>query len=574
VLDYLIKGANVVDGTGAPGRVTSVGVQDGRIVSIGDEADVDSATETIDAEGLVLAPGFVDPHTHYDAQLHWDPFASPSNLHGVTSVIAGNCGFTLAPVKPDDADWLRRMMAQVEGMSLSALENGVDWNWQSYADFLAGLDGKVGVNVGFLVGHCALRRYVMGPEATGNEADADQLAAIERELRTALEAGGLGFSTTQAFTHSDGDGEPVPSRFASNDEVLAMSKVVSEYEGTTLEIIIDGCLNGFSDGEIEYLTALSTTAQRPINWNVLTVDSREPDKFERQLEASSYAAEHGGRVVALTMPILVPMNMSFLNHCALFLMPGWSDVMHLSVPERIAELGDPDVRRSLDEGARSEAAGVLRRLSDWEDYYLGETFASENKPLEKRRIGDIAAERGRTPFDTLVDIVIADELRTVLWPTPPENDDESWRMRADLWRSGRAMIGGSDAGAHLDRMMGTAYPTKFLGDCIRGRQLVSLEEAVHFITQVPAELFGLRNRGTIAEGNHADLVLFDPETIDAGPVHTLTDLPGDAARLYSEGIGIEKVFVNGRPIIDKGEPTGELPGTVLRAGEDTYTVLP
>jgi N-acyl-D-aspartate/D-glutamate deacylase len=319
---------------------------------------------------------------------------------------------------------------------------------------------------------------------------------------------------------------------------------------------------------------MSRTAQRPVNWNVLTVDSREPDKFRRQLEASKYAREHGGRVVALTMPILVPMNMSFRNFCALHLMPGWKDVMALPVPERMDALRKPDVRRKLDEGARSEEAGVLRRLNGWSDYYLGETFSPENKPLEKRRVGDLATERGVDPFDCLVDIVLADELQTVLWPTPPENDDESWRMRAELWRSGTAMIGGSDAGAHLDRMMGSAYPTKFLGDCIRGRQLVSLEEAVNLLTDAPAQLFGLRERGRIAEGHHADLVLFDPETIDAGPVHTLTDLPGDAPRLYSDGIGVEKVLVNGRVTLDGGKATGDLAGTVLRSGRDTYTVLP
>jgi len=242
------------------------------------------------------------------------------------------------------------------------------------------------------------------------------------------------------------------------------------------------------------------------------------------------------------------------------------------VPERVEALRDPDVRKKLDQGARSDEAGGLRRLNDWSEYYLGQTFSPETKALEKRRVGDIADERGLDPFDCLVDIVIADDLRTVLWPTPPENDDQSWQMRADLWKSGRAMLGGSDAGAHLDRMMGTSYPTKFVGDCIRGRRLVSIEEAVRMLTDEPAQLFGLRDRGRIAEGYHADLVLFDPDEIDAGPVSLRHDLPGDAPRLFSEGVGIKKVFVNGRPIVSDGEATGELPGRVLRSGRDTYTV--
>jgi N-acyl-D-aspartate/D-glutamate deacylase len=572
VLDFLIKGATVVDGTGAPGRIADVGIRDGRIAAVG--AIDEDATETIDADGLVLAPGFVDPHTHYDAQLFWDPFATPSNLHGVTTIIAGNCGFTLAPLVggEPEADYLRNMMAKVEGMPLAALENGVDWNWSAFSEFLDRLDGNVGVNAAFLVGHCALRRAVMGADAVGNEATPDQIEAMKAELATAIEAGGLGFSSTQAFTHSDGDGQPVPSRWASRDEVLELCAVVRDHEGTTLEVIVDGCLNGFSDDEIEWLTEMSLAGRRPINWNVLTVDSREPDKYQRQLEASKYAKEHGAEVVALTMPILVPMNMSLLTFCALNLMPGWGDVLGLPLEERIEKLGDPDVQKKLDADAHSDEAGILRRLADWEDYYIGDTYAPENKAYEGRRVGDIAEERGEDAFATLIDICIADDLRTVLWPTPPENDDESWRMRAELWQSGGAMLGGSDAGAHLDRMLGSTYPSAFLGDMIRGRRLVSMEEAVRLMTDVPARLFGLRERGRITEGWHADLVLFDPATVDSEPVRKVSDLPGGTERLFAGATGIRKVFVNGRPIVSDGEATGDLPGTVLRSGRDTETV--
>jgi N-acyl-D-aspartate/D-glutamate deacylase len=572
VLDFLIKGATVVDGTGAPGRIADVGIRDGRIAAVG--AIDEDAAETIDADGLVLAPGFVDPHTHYDAQLFWDPFATPSNLHGITTIIAGNCGFTLAPLVggEPEADYLRNMMAKVEGMPLAALENGVDWNWSAFGEFLDRLDGNVGVNAAFLVGHCALRRAVMGADAVGNEATPDQIEAMKAELATAIEAGGLGFSSTQAFTHSDGDGQPVPSRWASRDEVLELCAVVRDHEGTTLEVIVDGCLNGFSDDEIEGLTEMSLAGRRPINWNVLTVDSREPDKYQRQLEASKYAKEHGAEVVALTMPILVPMNMSLLTFCALNLMPGWGDVLGLPLEERIEKLGDPDVQKKLDADAHSDEAGILRRLADWEEYHIGDTYAPENKVHEGRRVGDIADERGEDAFATLIDICIADDLRTVLWPTPPENDDESWRMRAELWQSGGAMLGGSDAGAHLDRMLGSTYPSAFLGDMIRGRRLVSMEEAVRLMTDVPARLFGLRERGRITEGWHADLVLFDPATVDSEPVRKVSDLPGGTDRLFAGATGIRKVFVNGRPIVSDGEATGDLPGTVLRSGRDTETV--
>lgn len=570
MLDLLIKGATVVDGSGAPGRTADVGVRDGRITGIG--AIDEEAAETLDATGMIVAPGFVDPHTHYDAQLFWDPSASPSNQHGVTTVIAGNCGFTLAPIRPRDADWTRRMMAQVEGMPLEALENGVEWDWESFGDYLDRLDGRIGVNAAFLVGHTTLRRYVMGAEGTGREADADELEAMKAELRRSIEAGGIGFSSSLAFTHSDGDGEPVPSRFATRDEVLGLCAVVAEHPGTTLETIVDGCINGFTDDEIEYLTEMSLAGQRPINWNVLTVDSREPDRYQRQLEASHQAEKQGARVVALTMPILVGMNMSFRTHCALFLLPGWGEILRLPLEEKMAKLRDPEVRRYLDERAHSDEAGGLKRLIDWGQYRVGDTFSEENAPLEGRIVADIAAERGQDPFDTLVDISLADELRTVLWPLPPEDDPESWRMRRDLWTSGEAMLGGSDAGAHLDRMCGSPYPTIFLGDCIRGRQLVPVEEAVRLMTDVPARLFGLRDRGRIEEGWQADLVVFDPDEVGAGPIRTVEDLPGGTARLTADAYGIRRVYVAGEAVITDGTATGATPGRILRSGRDTETV--
>jgi N-acyl-D-aspartate/D-glutamate deacylase len=570
MLECVIRGGTVVDGTGAPGRHADVGIRDGRIVAIGEITE--DAAETIDATGLVVAPGIVDPHTHYDAQLFWDPTASPSNLHGVTSMIAGNCGFTLAPIDPVDADYLRRMMAKVEGMPLPALENGVPWNWRTFSDYLGALDGQVALNVGFLVGHCALRRNVMGADSVGNEATPDQLDAITKLLHESLEAGGLGFSTTLSFTHSDGDGQPVASRWASNDEVLALCRAVSEHEGTTLEYVTDGCLRGFSEAEVELMAEMTLAGRRPLNWNVLTIDSKEPQRFRDQVAACENARAQGGTVVALTMPILVEMNMSFLNYCALFMMPGWSDVMNLPVTERIAELRDPEVRKWMDERARSPEAGVFSRLASWGRYMIGDTFSAANEGLKGKIVADLAKASGKSTFDTLVDIVIEDDLRTVLWPLPSDSDTESWTMRAEAWNHPLVMIGGSDAGAHLDRMCGAPYPTKFLGDCLRGRKLISMERCVQLMTQVPAELFGLRDRGTIREGNFADLFLFDPETVNTGEVKLVNDLPGGTARLFADAIGVRRVMVNGTTIVIDGVATDARPGTVLRSGRDTYTV--
>jgi N-acyl-D-aspartate/D-glutamate deacylase len=570
MLDYLIRGGTVIDGTGAPGVRADVGIREGRIVEVGTISE--PARTVLDADGLIVAPGFVDPHTHYDAQLFWDPGASPSNVHGVTTIIGGNCGFTLAPLKARDADYLRRMMAKVEGMPLAALENGVDWDWESFADYLNRLEGHIGVNAGFLVGHCALRRYVMGDESVGSTASPAQLDEMRSVLRQSIEAGGLGFSTTLSKTHSDGDGEPVPSRWADREEVLELCRVTGEHEGTTLEGIVDGCLDQFSDDDIDLLVAMSVTAARPINWNVLTVDSRVPERVPRQLEASSRAIEAGGRIVALTMPVLVPMNMSFLNYCALNMLPGWGETLALPVPQRIEKLRDPDVRAEMLARADSEEAGVFRRLADFARYVIGDTWSEANRGLSGRVVADIAAERGEEPFDTLIDIVINDELRTILWPMPPDNDPESWSMRQEVWRDDRAMLGGSDAGAHLDRMCGAPYTTRFIGDCLRGRKLTTVERAVQMLTDEPAQLFGLEQRGRIAEGFHADVVVFDPDQIGSEHATLVHDLPGGTPRLTAAATGIVRVLVNGVETVVDNEPTGSLPGAVLRSGRDTRTV--
>jgi N-acyl-D-aspartate/D-glutamate deacylase len=570
MLDLLIRNASVVDGTGAPARQVDVGVRDGRVVVVG-ETD-EGATTEIDADGLVLTPGFVDPHTHYDAQLFWDPGALSSSLHGVTSIVGGNCGFTLAPLTGDEnADYLRRMMVKVEGMPLAALEQGVPWSWQTFAEYLDALEGGIGVNAAFLVGHCALRRAVMGTESVGSEATDDQVEAMVRLLHEALDAGGLGFSTTLSFTHSDGDGEPVPSRWASRDEVLALCGAVRDHEGTTLEYVTDGCLRGFRPDEVELMGDMTLAARRPLNWNVLTIDSKEPERYREQLAANEAAAARGGRSVALTMPVLVEMNMSFLNYCALFMLPDWSEVLGLPVPERMAKLRDPVVRQRLVERAASPDAGVFARLTDWGRYMIGDTYSAANEGLKNRRVEDLAKERGTSAFDTLVDVVLADDLRTILWPLPSDSDPGSWELRKDAWARDDVMLGGSDAGAHLDRMCGAPYTTRFLADCLRGRQLVSLERAVQMITQAPAELFGLRDRGVIAEGAHADLVLLDPETVDMEDVSLVSDLPGGTARLFAAATGVSRVFVNGREIVHDGAATGDLPGKVLRSGQDTRT---
>ncbi|MFZ6003384.1 MAG: N-acyl-D-amino-acid deacylase family protein [Actinomycetota bacterium] len=568
----LIRGGLVVDGTGAPGVVGDVAVRDGRIVPAD---ELDSGHEVVDATDLVVAPGFVDLHTHYDAQLTWDPSASPSSLHGVTTVFGGNCGFTLAPAGEEHAAYLMRMMARVEGMPLEALEAGLSWDWTDWADWSSRLDGRIGVNAGFLVGHSAVRRAVMGDQCH-DAASAEQIAAMAQIVAEACAAGALGFSTSTAPTHNDGDGSPVPSRGATPDELAALAAAVRDVPGTTIEAILAGCINGFTDDERDLLAAMSVAAQRPVNWNVLGVSSMNPTGHESQLAASDHAAAQGGRVVALTLPHTMRLRLSFLSGFVLDGFPGWREVLSLPIPQRMAALADPDVRRRLDAGASSDEAGLLRGLAAWRNLEVIEAFAPENASHEGRTIGEIADERGDgvDPFDLLLDIVLADELRTGLRPSGLRDSKADWELRADVWRDPRAVIGGSDAGAHLDMMCGAIYSTALLSHGVRDYGVITLEDAVHEITDVPARFYGLRERGRIAPGYSADLVLFDPATVGYLPERMRYDLPGGAWRLHSEATGIERVLVNGVTVVESGAPTGATPGTLLRSGRDTETVLP
>jgi len=568
VLELVIRGGTVVDGTGAPPRHADVGIRHGRIVAVG---NVDEpAAAHIEADGLMVTPGFVDLHTHYDAQLSWDPSASPSPLHGVTTIIGGNCGFSLAPAGPDHADYLARMMARVEGMPLSVLEL-LDWSWGSFGEWVGRLDSHIGVNAGFLVGHSTLRRAVMGDDAVGMLATDAQMADMVALAKRSFAEGALGLSTSQAHTHNDGDGRPVPSRAAGRAELEALCSALAEHAGTTLELIIPGCLNGFTEDEVDLMATLSLLANRPANWNVLGVSSLNPAACEHQLEASTKAADRGAKVVALTLPHTMKIRLSFEHGAVIDGLPGWREIFALGVPERMERLTDPDVRKRLDEGAHSKEAGILAALANWRSLVIDETFSEANDGLAGRTVGAIAAERGQEPFDALVDVVLADRLRTGLRPPIPESEAD-WDLRARVWQDPRTVVGGSDAGAHLDMMCGAIYSTSMLGDGVRKRGLLSWEAAVHELTDVPARLYGLRDRGRVAEGWCADLVVLDPDRVGYGPEHTRDDLPGGASRLYAEAEGIEHVLVNGVEIARGGKLTGATPGAVLRSGVDTDTV--
>ncbi len=569
MLDIRIAGGTVVDGTGAPRQQADIGIRDGRVVAIGDDAvrNEGTAERTIDASGHVVAPGFVDIHTHFDAQVFWDTTLSPSPLHGVTTVIGGNCGFTIAPLEPQHGDYLMRMLARVEGMPLASLQEGVPWNWRSFGEYLDAIDGTLMPNAGFLVGHSALRRVVMGERSVGQTATPTDLAAMKAMLAQSIAAGGLGFSSSWAKTHNDADGEGVPSRHADPAELIELCSVLRDSPAVAIEFI--PTVERFDTDVYQLLTDMSVAADRPLNWNVIFADGRRRDVISQKLEAGNFAARQGGRVVALTAPMPAVSRLCFESGFLLDTLHGWAEPMTLPPSEKAALLADPQRRAELNDLAQQPSA--FRGLARWERLTVGEVSNRELAHFEGRTIGEIADEQGTTPWDALCELVVADDLKTGLYPRAAGDDDDSWALRRELWNDDRCVIGASDAGAHLDFLATFNYST-FLLAAARDREMLELEDAVHKLTDIPARLYGLAGRGRLANGWHADVVVFDPDSVGPKAIEVREDLPGGAWRLYGEADGINTVIINGEVAVRDGEFTDARPGTLLRAGRDTEPV--
>jgi N-acyl-D-aspartate/D-glutamate deacylase len=569
MLDTVISGGTVIDGTGAPARRADVAIKGDRIVEIGSVHD--AARTTIDATGKLVTPGFIDVHTHFDAQVFWDGALTPSPLHGVTTALAGNCGFSIAPLSDDPADgeYLMRMLARVEGMPLESLREGVPWNWKSTGDYLAAIEGRLGINAAFMVGHSAIRRVVMGTESAARPATDDEVSAMERLLHEGLEAGGLGFSSSWARTHNDADGHMVPSRYAEREEILALCAVLRSHVGTSLEFIP---MNGprFEPWAVELMADMSAAAQRQLNWNVMTVSAANLTECKEKLKAGDHAAEKGAKVVALTIPMSFGARLNFASGFVFDAMPQWEEVMLLPIDQKLEVFRDPVGRARLDALAQSPANPLLV-VANWSNKVIFDVVAPENEQYRGLRVGDIAQELGRDPWDVLCEIVVADDLNTSFGTIPEPESDEDWAARLEIWRDHRAVIGASDAGAHLDLLASFNYATELLGKAVRGHRLLSFEEAIHLLTDVQGRLYGLKQRGRVAEGWYADLVVLDPNTVGSGDVAMRFDLPGGAGRLYAGAEGIDHVFVNGRRIVADGQLTEARSGALLRSGRDTET---
>jgi N-acyl-D-amino-acid deacylase len=566
--DLLIINGVVVDGTGIPGRYADVAVRDGIIVAIGRLKGA-LAHRVLDAQGLLVTPGIVDAHTHYDPQITWDPLCDTAALHGVTTVAAGNCGFSVAPCRTDDHAYIAQVFARVEGMELDSLSN-VDWDFETFEEFLATREGRLGVNLGMYIGHSAIRRWVMGDasyERAGTDAEVDAMAAI---VTGAMDAGALGVSSSHAPTHLDLADRPVPSRLADLDELRALADAQGETGRGSFAYAPQSAVEGIDAQDRDLLIELAGRSGAPVITQGLGGRSKVDAPSQAWNESRDFldrSARLGSPVFSLLMTR--PLNGPFtvLDGSSRYEgVPLWNELMNADPSEKRRLLADPEhrarLREAIDEPNRDPARGSTLPPPFWESLRVSATTSPTNLGFEGRNIGAIAQESGRHPADVLFDISIADDLGTVFhW----SNETPAWReLLKEVQRHPQMIVGVSDGGAHLDRDDGQEWPSHFLSTWWREERVWRLEEAVRQVTAIPAAILGLHDRGIVAVGRPADLYLFDPHTIGVGTCRREADAVTASPRFRAVPRGAVATIVNGVVVVEHGEPTGARPGTVVR----------
>jgi N-acyl-D-aspartate/D-glutamate deacylase len=555
-LDLLVRGGTVVDGSGLPAYTADVGVRDGRVVAVGRLRDA-TAAHTVDADGCVVAPGFVDIHTHYDAQLHFEPTASPSSWHGVTTVITGNCGFSLFPARPDDVAWLCEMLSRVEGMSPATLAHGVGFAGGGMADFAAGFEGRIGVNVGLQVGHSALRRYVLGDDAGTRVATAPEVEAMQALLRAALDEGAVGFSSSQLDMHVDQHGNPVPSNLAAADELVALASVFADRPHGVIEFISRSNLEGYDDEDRRLMLAMCEAAGKPMNISPIVNLPMMGDGWKRALEFVDEARAAGHRVHPQSQ--LQQMQVFFALHDT-FLFDEMAEFREVltSGDRREALLRDPEVRNRL-RAALAHTEGRALVFS-WDAMKVAR--ADEHPEWVGLTVVELGRALGVDPFDAFLDASLAEELRTT-FTLGGSLGASSRRTTEEVVRHPASLPGSSDAGAHLTSYCGVDFSTRLLSEYVP--DVVSLEEAVRRLATIPAQLYGFADRGWLGAGAHADLVVWDPLALGVGPTRWAEDFPAGGGRFVVDATGYRALVVNGAVVRADGVDTGARPGRVLRA---------
>ena len=557
--DLLIKNGTVIDGTGSERFVADVGVTDGKVVKIG--ALGSEASEIIDATGKIVCPGFVDPHTHYDAQLSWDSLLSSSSEHGVTTVVMGNCGVGVAPCRADQREMTKADLITVEGMSAESLTAGIDWQWQTFPEYMDVAEARnLAINTAFLVPLAPFRTYVLGDEASDRGATDAETKQLVELLDEAMQAGAFGFSLSLMNQHIGWQGKPLATRLASTEELKAYSKVLRDLGRGIIEVAVVKKIASLGQEEYDVLDMLLTASDRPVSWLAVMNRMDDPEAAPQMMAKADPLIKRGAIPQVLTRPLTAEFS---LDQNPLILADSMAGQVLFNRPldELIATCKDPEFRLQLKADMDSG-----RLFSGQFDSTLVHTV--KNSELEKyvgKTVGQIAEERGSDAFNTFFDLALEDNLAMRFIGAAANND---WDRIPDLINDPRTMIGLSDGGAHLDMLCEAGYATFLLGHWVREKQIMSLEYAIKRITSEPADIFGLKDRGRVQVGLPADLVVFDADAIgsDLRP-STRYDLPAGAARLYSQANGIERVIVNGQSIYRDGEPTGIQSGKVLRSGD-------
>lgn len=555
--DLVFNDVTLVDGSGAPSRRTNVAVDGGRVVGIG--AGVGPAHEALVCDGLVLAPGFIDAHTHYDAQITWDPTASPSLALGVTTIVMGNCGFTIAPCRPQDRELTLRNLTQVEGMSLDALLAGTQWTFETFPEYLDAIDSKgVCPNAAVYCGHSSLRTWVMGDAATERAATDAEVAQMCALLEEALEVGAIGFATSTFEGHNGWGGTPMPSRLADERELRALVGVLGK-TGRGCFMLTKG-----KNDRIEFFESLAKETGRPMLIAAVVYDHANPQGAFDDLRQIEEAAARGHKIFAQVPCTPISMDLRLTSFYAFEGMAAWKPAIGLyDKPAELAKLyADAEFRESVKN--ELTAPGALNRFTDqWHLMEVLRPSKPEHQPLAHRSVAELAAEAGQHPLDWMLDFGIKEEFQT-LFNAQILNADEA--QVGKLLKSPQTNITLSDAGAHLTLFCDAGFGLHLLSRWVRERGEFTLEEAIYRLTGAQADIYGLANRGRVVEGAAADLVLFDPETIGRGAKQRVDDLPAGAERLVTDPIGLEGVWVNGVRALRDGAISldGECPGEVLR----------
>ena len=561
--DLVIKNGVLIDGSGLPRHHADVAVRHGRIAAVGRIRE--RAREVMDADGLVVAPGFIDGHTHMDAQIFWDPLGTCSCWHGVTTVVMGNCGFTLAPCSASRKHLVVRNLERAEDIAAEAMAAGIEWKWTTFPEFLDCLDAlPKGINYAGYLGHCALRTYVMGERAFEQAASEDDLHAMERELRDAIRAGAIGFTTSRSPIHETPDGRPVASRLATWGEVRRLVGVMGEMNAGIFELAGEavgrelGDLAGFRDYHVR-LRDLAVETGRPITWGMFS-RLEAPAVWRRYMELLDETAAAGGRMFAQVHSRGLNVVLSFKTQLPFDHLPAWKPFRALALAEQRQRLRDPETRRRLIAGAHERperrALGTEARPFPYEWIFLYDTVAGPH-----RTVAEIARERGVDPAEAMIDLALERDLER-FFVHPVANEDQDAVL--EMMRHPRAVVTFSDSGAHVSQIIDSSLQTHLLSHWVRAKRAFTLEQAVRMLTLVPATHWGFADRGLVREGFAADLIVFDPDTISPEMPEVVDDLPAGARRLVQRARGIAATIVNGEVLLRDGKHTGALPGRLLR----------